>query len=64
MRYYTRDNDFYGHGYEVAGEGHVTFETEEREGQTHAYIWEKLALLGFENGILTEVSGHMNPNRQ
>jgi len=49
------------HWYEVAGEGHITLETEEKDGLTYAYILERYVRFGFENEILTDIGGHANP---
>ncbi|NLD47130.1 MAG: hypothetical protein GX660_08010 [Clostridiaceae bacterium] len=59
LSYYAVDKS--GHWHETAGEGHITFGTEEKGGLTYAYIWERYARLAIENSILTEVSGHANP---
>ncbi len=59
LNYYAVDKN--GLRHETTGEGHITFEIEEKDGLTYAYIWERYARLAIENGILTDVSGHANP---
>lgn len=49
-------------GYVVAGEGHITLQTVEKDGVIYAHILERYSELGFENDILTEISGHGNPS--
>lgn len=61
LSYYTVDKSNFGYWYETAAEGHITLESEKKDGLTYAYIREKYVLLGFENGILTDISGHANP---
>lgn len=61
LSYYTDDIGIYGNWYEVAGEGHIILETEEKGGLTYAYIEERYNKFGFQNGILTGISGHINP---
>lgn len=59
LNHYVVDKS--GLRYDTAGEGHITFETEDRDGHTYAYIWERYARFVIEDGSITEVSGHSSP---
>ena len=42
---------------EVVTEGHIIFDTEEKDGQVKVYTIVSIGWFGFENGIFTTVSG-------
>lgn len=46
---------------EAAGEGHITLECKTEGRLTYVYLIEQYMEFGFENGELTDVSGHRNP---